>query len=54
MPPPPLKNPTLSILIRDFEMETLGLQRGYIRIMDKKMATTIVYWVYIGDIGFRV
>ena len=28
----------------------LGLYRGYIGIMEKKMETTIVYWGYIGVI----
>ena len=26
----------------------LGLYWGYIEIMEKKIETTIVYWVYIG------
>ena len=28
----------------------IGLYRGYIEIMEKKMETTIVYWGYIGVI----
>ena len=32
----------------------LGLCRGYIGIMEKKMETTIVYWGYIRPIFYEI